>query len=399
MISFGKAFSFLLFGLWLVFPASCNSSSSKSTSSTIGGGTSGAPAIRLESVATGLSDPIGLFNAGDGSGRLFVIEQGGTIRVLQNGAVGETPFLDIQDRVSAGGERGLLGLAFHPKFEENRRFFVNYTSDAGGLHTVISEFTVDPATGRADPASERILLTIPQPFSNHNGGTILFGPDGFLYIGMGDGGAGNDPQNNAQNLGTPLGKMLRIDVDQKAGGKEYAVPADNPFVSTPGAAPEIWAYGLRNPWRFSFDRQAGLLYVGDVGQNAREEIDVIRKGGNYGWRVMEGMICTPGVNPDCDKSPYLLPILDYPRSEGTTVVGGYVYRGSAIPNLPGAYLYADFGSGRLWMLRYDGSAVSDQRLLLETGKNISSFGEDEQGELYITAYDGEIFKMVSGQAT
>lgn len=397
MISFGKVFSFLLFGLWLIFSASCNSSSSKNTSSSIGGGTPGVPTIRLESVAIGLTDPIGLFNAGDESGRLFVIEQGGTIRILQKGAVSGTPFLDIRERVTAGGEKGLLGLAFHPKFKENGRFFVNYTSPTGGLHTVISEFKA--GAGGADPDSERILLTIPQPFANHNGGNIVFGPDGFLYIGMGDGGAANDPRGNGQNLGTLLGKMLRIDVDQKSGGKEYAVPPDNPFVATPGAAPEIWAYGLRNPWRFSFDPQTGLLYAGDVGQSAREEIHVIRKGGNNGWNVMEGTICTPGVNPDCDKSGYDLPIIDYPRSEGTTVVGGYVYRGSAIPNLAGAYLYADFGSGRLWMLRYDRRAVSDRRPLLETGKSISSFGEDEQRELYLADYSGEIFKIVSGQAT
>lgn len=392
MISFGKAFSFLLFGLWLIFPASCNSSS-KDTPPSIGG-TPAAPTIRLESVATGLDQPIGLFHAGDGSGRLFVIEQEGTIRILQNGAVGETPFLDIRDRVTAGGEKGLLGLAFHPRFEENGRFFVNYTSPAGGrLHTVISEF-------KAGAGSERIFLTIPQPFSNHNGGNIVFGPDRFLYIGMGDGGSANDPEGNGQNLKTLLGKMLRIDVDQKANGKEYAIPPDNPFVATPGAAPEIWAYGLRNPWRFSFDPQTGLLYAGDVGQNAREEIDVIRRGGNYGWNPMEGTICTPGVNHgNCDKSRYDLPIIDYPRSEGTTVVGGYVYRGTAIPNLAGAYLYADFGSGRLWMLRYDGRAVSDQRLLLETGKQIASFGEDEQRELYLADIGGEIFKIVSAEAT
>lgn len=329
----------------------------------------------------------------------MAIEQAGIIRVLQNGAVGAAPFLDIRNRVTAGGEMGLLGLAFHPKFEENGRFFVNYTSPTGGLHTVISEFKVG-AGGAGDPASERILLTIPQPFSNHNGGNIVFGPDGFLYIGMGDGGSGNDPQGNGQRLDTLLGKMLRIDVDQTAGGKEYAVPPDNPFISIPGAAPENWAYGLRNPWRFSFDPQTGHLYAGDVGQTAREEIHVIRKGGNNGWNPMEGTICTPGVNNgNCDKSRYDLPIIDYPRSEGTTVVGGYVYRGSAIPNLAGAYLYADFGSGRLWMLRYDGNAVSDQRLLLETGNSISSFGEDEQRELYLTDYGGEIFKIVSGQAT
>lgn len=358
---------------------------------------SGFPKIRLESAVKGLNQPLGLFHAGDG--RLFIVEQGGTIWIWQNGALLEKPFLDLRDRVTSGGEKGLLGLAFHPKFSENRRFFVNYTSPTGGLHTVIAEFKIGDLPGEADKNSERILLTIPQPFSNHNGGNIVFGPDGDLYIGMGDGGSANDPHGNAQNLATLLGKMLRIDVDQTAGGKKYAVPPDNPFVNTPGTAPEVWAYGLRNPWRFSFDPQTGFLYAGDVGQNAREEIDVIRKGGNYGWNVMEGAICTPGVKPTCDKSRFEPPIIDYPRSEGITVIGGYVYRGKAIPNLVGAYLYGDFGSGRVWALRYDGKSVTARDLLLETGKNIASFGEDEQRELYLVDIGGEVFKIAPAPAS
>jgi glucose/arabinose dehydrogenase len=370
---------------------SCSGADSTSTNSS-----SAFPEIRLESVVKGLNQPLGLVHAGDGSGRLFIVEQTGTIRIYQDGVLIDKPFLDLTDRVTSGDETGLLGLAFHPKFSENHRLFVNYTSPVGGLHTVISEFTVGNTPAEADKNSERILLTISQPFANHNGGDVVFGPDGYLYIGMGDGGSGYDPQGNGQNLATLLGKMLRIDVDQKTAGKEYGIPADNPLVGTNNAAPEIWAYGLRNPWRFSFDPATGLLYVGDVGQSDREEIDEIRKGRNYGWNVMEGTICTPGVNPVCDKSPLEPPIIDYPRSEGTTVIGGGVYRGKAIPDLAGAYLYGDFGSGRLWALRYDGKEVTGQRLLLETGKNISSFGEDEQGEHYLVDYGGEIFKIMPG---
>ncbi|MBI3804010.1 MAG: PQQ-dependent sugar dehydrogenase [Nitrospirae bacterium] len=357
-------------------------------------GGSAAPAVRLESIAKGLSQPLGLFPAVDGSGRLFIVEQGGTIRVWEKGAILERPFLDIRDRVTAGGEKGLLGLAFHPKFSENRRLFVNYTSPEGGLHTVISEFKAGDPLTEADPKRERILLTIPQPFANHNGGNIVFGSDGKLYIGMGDGGAANDPRGNGQNLGALLGKMLRIDVDSQTVGKGYGIPPDNPFVSQSSAAPEVWAYGLRNPWRFSFDPTTGLLYVGDVGQDDREEIDVVHKGGNYGWNVMEGTICTPGVNPVCDKSRFEPPILDYPRSDGITVIGGYVYRGSAIPFLAGAYLYGDFGSGRVWMLRYDGKKVIEQQLLLDTKRRISSFGEDAARELYLVDYAGEVLKFV-----
>ncbi len=337
---------------------------------------------------------MGLIHAGDGSGRVFIVEQQGTIRVLKNERLSEKLFLDIRDRVTSGGEKGLLGLAFHPNFSKNRRLFVNYTSPAGGLHTVISEFKIGDNPNEADPKSERALLTIPQPYSNHNGGNIVFGPDGYLYIGMGDGGSGNDPHGNGQNIGTLLGKMLRIDINKKEKGRAYGVPRDNPFVGQKNAAPEIWAYGLRNPWRYSFDPVTGLLYAGDVGQVDREEIDVIRRGRNYGWNIMEGTICTPGVNPNCDKKGLELPIYDYPRSEGTTVIGGYVYRGSAIPNLCGAYIYGDYGNGRIWALRYDGRSVTDHRLLLETHRSISSFGEDEQREIYVVDHDGEVLKIV-----
>jgi glucose/arabinose dehydrogenase len=238
-------------------------------------------------------------------------------------------------------------------------------------------------------------LTISQPYSNHNGGNLAFGKDGYLYIGMGDGGSANDPHGNGQNLVTLLGKMLRIDVDHTTEGKTYTIPPDNPFVGRKNAAPEIWAYGLRNPWRFSFDHATGLLYAGDVGQNAKEEIDVIRKGGNYGWNIMEGTICTPGVNRRCDRRGLELPIQDYPRSEGTVVIGGYVYRGHSLPNLCGTYLYGDFGNGRIFGLRYDGKSVTDAQRLLETGRPISSFGEDEQRELYLIDHGGEIFKIVA----
>jgi glucose/arabinose dehydrogenase len=258
---------------------------------------------------------------------------------------------------------------------------------------VISEFRVGPRPDEADKKSERILLTIPQPYSNHNGGNIVFGPDGYLYIGMGDGGSGNDPHGNGQNLSTLLGKMLRIHVDKSDPGKAYGIPPDNPFVSTKGTAPEIWAYGLRNPWRFAFDPMTQRLYAGDVGQNAREEIDVILKGKNYGWNIMEGTICTPGVNPNCNRQGLELPILDYPRSEGTAVIGGYVYRGSQIPALCGVYLFADYGNGRIFGLRYDGRSVTDHRVLLETGRSITSLGEDERRELYVVDGTGEVLKI------
>lgn len=352
------------------------------------------PTIRLVTALSGFKNPVGLYSAGDGSGRLFIVEQRGTIQVRRPGQVGSKTFLDISDRVTSGGELGLLGLAFHPNFQENGRFFVNYTARTGGLHSAISEFRVNDHPDQADGRIERILLTVPQPYSNHNGGDIAFGPDGMLYIALGDGGSGNDPDGNGQDLSTMLGKILRIDVDRSQGKKSYGVPPDNPFAKRRNAAPEIWAYGLRNPWRFAFDPGTGRLFAGDVGQRAREEIDLITKGGNYGWNVMEGTICTPGVNPQCKPAGFEPPIIDYPRSEGTTVIGGRVYRGSAIPSLCGVYVYGDFGNGRIWGLRYDGGAVIEQQKLLESDRSISAFGEDEQRELYVVDYAGEILKIV-----
>lgn len=352
------------------------------------------PTLRLVTAFSGFKNPVGLSPAGDGSGRLFIVEQRGTIQVRKPGQGGSKTFLDISDRVASGGEMGLLGLTFHPNFPENGRFFVNYTARTGGLHSTISEFRVNGNPDQADARIERILLTVPQPYANHNGGDIAFGPDGMLYIAFGDGGSGNDPHGNGQNLSALLGKILRIDVDRSEGRKAYGVPPDNPFVARKNAAGEIWAYGLRNPWRLAFDPATGGLFAGDVGQRAREEIDLIKKGGNYGWNVMEGTICTPGVNPNCKSGGFESPIIDYPRSEGTTVIGGRVYRGQAIPSLCGVYIYGDFGNGRIWGLRYDGGAVIEQQKLLESGRSISAFGEDEQRELYVVDYAGEILKIV-----
>lgn len=353
------------------------------------------PEIRLKTLVKGLNRPLALLHAKDGSDRLFIVEQSGLVKIFKDGKVLKTPFLDIRDRVTSGGEKGLLGFAFHPDFSRNRRFFVNYTESKRGLKTVISEFTADKQLASVNPASERKILSIAQPFGNHNGGQIAFGPDGYLYIGTGDGGAGNDPKGNGQKLSTLLGKILRIDIDRKKAGKQYAVPSDNPFTTQRKIAPEIWAYGFRNPWRFSFDAQSGALYVGDVGQNHREEIDLVERGGNYGWRLMEGNICTPRVRTFCDKSKFRLPLFDYPRSVGTVVIGGYVYRGRSMPNLQGAYIFGDFGNGRIWMFRLKEGKAQDYRLLLESDRPISAFAEDEKHELYVIDYSGSILKISS----
>jgi len=352
------------------------------------------PPVALQSIVRGLSRPLDMVTAADGSGRLFIVEQGGTIRALAGGKLLDAPFLDIRKRVTSGGELGLLGLAFHPDYAANHRFFVNYTSSSNGLHTVIAEFHTTDNPDQAQESTEQILLTVAQPFANHKGGDLVFGPDKFLYIGLGDGGSRNDPNGNGQNLRVLLGKMLRVDVDHTSGTRPYAIPSDNPFVGLKGAAQEVWAYGFRNPWRYSFDPVNGFLYLGDVGQDTREEIDVIRKGRNYGWNIMEGSICTPGVDPHCDKKGLDLPIYDYPRTEGTTVIGGYVYRGGSITGLCGSYLYGDFGNGRIWGFRFDGKSMRQHRLLLETHRHISSFGEDDQRELYVVDLDGELLKIV-----
>ncbi len=352
--------------------------------------------LSLERVVDGLARPLGVVAPGDGSGRLFVVLQGGRILVLAGGTLLPEPFLDLSDRVSCCGERGLLGLAFHPDFAANGLFFVNYT-DTGG-DTVISRFAVSADADRADPTSEVEVLGYAQPFANHNGGQLAFGPDGYLYIGSGDGGSGGDPANNGQSLDTLLGKLLRIDVD----GSPYAIPPDNPFAGNGGARPEIWAYGLRNPWRFSFDRATGDLFVGDVGQSSREEIDFqpAASGGgeNYGWRRMEGTLCfDPPSN--CDDGSLVVPILEYGHDAGCSVTGGFRYRGRAVPELAGVYLFADFCSGTVWGATEAGGAWS-ATVLAETGLAVSSFGEDEAGELYLThldAADGAVYRL-AGEA-
>ena len=353
---------------------------------------SGAVQVKLDRIVSGLSNPVYVTHAGDGSGRLFVVEQAGIIRIIQKGALLSTPFLDIRDRVESGGEKGLLSVAFHNNYESNRRFFVDYTTRRGGqLKTFIAEYKVsatDPNV--ADPTSERVLLEIDQPFSNHNGGLVKFGPDGMLYIGMGDGGAGGDPLGHGQNLNTLLGALLRIDVD---GGSPYAIPSDNPFVGEAGARGEIWAYGLRNPWRFSFDRCKGRLFLADVGQNSWEEVDLIEKGGNYGWNIMEGAHCFKPPT-GCNTTGLKLPIAEYANPAlGCSIIGGYVYRGKQHAELMGRYFFGDFCSGRLWSLTEATSGGWAMTELLQTGLSISSFGEDEEGEVYIVDYYGSIYRL------
>jgi glucose/arabinose dehydrogenase len=355
-----------------------------------------ANSITLTPVVSGLSSPVDLQATDDGTGRLFVVEQAGTIRILQAGALLTTPFLDIRTRVNFSGEMGLLGAVFHPAFAQNQRFYVNYVRllATGQIQSVIAEYRVSAANAnQADPASERILLTVNQPFANHKAGQLAFGPDKFLYIGLGDGGSGGDPLGNAQNLQTLLGKMLRIDVDRTTGALPYAIPADNPFVAG-GGLPEIWAYGLRNPFRFSFDTATGKLFVGDPGQQLFEEVDIVQKGGNFGWNVMEGLHC---FNPatGCNMTGLTLPIAEYGRSEGIAVIGGYVYHGPAIPTLAGSYVFGDFGSGNIWRLTQDNSGAWQRVLLLSSGRNISSFGLDSAGELYLVDYGGGAILKVS----
>ena len=349
--------------------------------------------VELVPVLSGLSSPVFAGNAGDGSNRLFVIEQAGVIRVRQPGASSAGTFLDIRAKVAAGGERGLLGLAFHPQYASNGRFYVDYTRVADGA-IVIAEYRVSTDANIADPSTEKVLLTIPHPtFANHNGGMLAFGPDDLLYIGVGDGGSGNDPPDNAQNLDVLLGKILRIDIDRgdTAAGTPYAVPADNPFVNAPGRD-EIFAYGLRNPWRFSFDRVTGVQWVADVGQGTREEVDMpIVKGGNYGWRVYEGFECTGNDPSLCDPSRYRFPIFDYPHTASRcSITGGYVYRGSQSALPGGTYVYGDYCSGDIF-----GWNGSTQSVLLTTGLNIASFGEDEQGEVYVVALGGSVSRLAA----
>jgi glucose/arabinose dehydrogenase len=340
-------------------------------------------------IATDLNKPLGFTHAGDHSGRSFILEQPGVIWVYQNGERLSTPFLDIRDRVEdSQNEQGLLGLAFHPDFKGNGFFYVNYTGKGGD--TRISRFQISGDGNIADPGSEKLLLQIKQPYANHNGGHLLFGPDGYLYIGTGDGGSGGDPQGNAQNTNSLLGKLLRIDVDH---GDPYAVPGDNPYIGG-GGRPEIWAIGLRNPWRYTFDRATGNFYIGDVGQNAWEEISFLEAGhpggANFGWNFLEASHAYGGSPPE--DVIMIPPIWEYNHAQGCSVTGGISYRGS-MPEWQGIYVYGDFCSGTVWGLLQNAEGVWQNMILYQTVVNITSFGEDEFGELYMVGRNGSVYML------
>ena len=353
------------------------------------------PTLSFTPVVSGLSNPTDFQAPDDGSGRFFVVEQAGRIRIFVKGALLATPFLDISSKVDFSGEMGLLGLTFHPQFPQKNLFYVHYDRLAAGvMQSVIAEYQLlAPDSNQANSASERILLAVDQPFGNHKGGQIAFGPDGFLYIALGDGGSGGDPLGNGQNLQTLLGKVLRIDVDHTSPGLQYAIPPTNPFAAGAGR-PEIWAYGLRNPFRFSFERGTGRLFCGDVGQDKYEEIDILQSGGNFGWNVMEGMHC---YNPasGCNMSGLILPIAEYDHTEGDAVIGGYVYKGSAIPSLASAYIFSDHGSGTIWKLVEAPPGTWTRTKLLSSNRPISSLGQDVAGEVYFVDYSGNVLKLTA----
>jgi glucose/arabinose dehydrogenase len=349
----------------------------------------------LTNVVSGLTNPLGLEKP-PGDARLFVVEQPGTIRIIKNGALLSGNFLDIHSLVNFdGAEQGLLGMAFHPNYSTNRKFYVNYNRDNGTRQTVIAEFQASASDpDQADPASERDLLVVNQPFANHKGGQLIFGSDGFLYIGLGDGGSSGDPLHNGQNLSTLLGKILRIGVDPPfTASLQYAIPPDNPFVAG-GGLPEIFAYGLRNPWRFTLERGGGRIFVADVGESSWEEVDILQNGGNYGWSVMEGAHC---FNPStgCDTSNKILPIAEYPHTVGIAVIGGYVYKGSAIPSLANKYIFGDL-TGKIFSLTEAPADTWTRADLLTTNLTISSLGQDNNGEMYVLDYGGgNVLKLAS----
>lgn len=357
--------------------------------------------IRLEPVLSGgLNAPLYVTHAFDD--RLFVVEQPGRIRIIENGQLLQEPFIDLRDRVgSVGSEQGLLSLAFHPQYAQagaagSGKFYVNYTDYSGT--TTISRFSVDPAAPNlADKTSEVVLLTVDQPYANHNGGLLKFGPDGYLYVGLGDGGSANDPLNNGQSPNTLLGSILRLDVSD--GGESYSIPADNPFVGDTNRLDEIWAFGVRNPWRFSFDRLTGDLYIADVGQNLWEEVNfqpaASTGGENYGWNILEGTHCFR--SDPCDETGLILPVAEYSHAPHCSVTGGYVYRGSAYPEMTGNYFFGDYCSGAIWRLYPDGTGGWDMASVLDSDLVLPSFGEDVHGELYaIDRTNGAIFQIVPG---
>ena len=359
------------------------------------------PKIAFATLAEGLSSPLGVVHARDRTKRLFIVEQTGTIRIFRRGEIRTRPFLDISNLTEGDGERGLLGLAFHPNYRLNRRFYVYYTAATSGTVTVAEYKRKKKDSGRANPASARILLEILHPVANHNGGSIAFGPDGYLYLGIGDGGGAGDPEGDAQRLDNLLGKQLRIDVNSRDEGLQYGIPEDNPFVGTPGARPEIWAYGLRNPWRFSFDRQTGDLWIADVGQNRLEEVNRAEPdagGLNYGWNVMEGTDCF-ATTTDCSDDPlaqgYHMPLATYTHDDGCSVTGGHVYRGTELTDLIGRYFFADYCTGLVWSVDAGGPERQEPQLLLDSNHAFSSFGEDGRGNLYATDLIGKLLRLTA----
>lgn len=371
-------------------PASTRSDAAPSNDQMQAGG------VRLARVAGSLGDAVYVTGAPGQANRLYVVRQGGRIVVLVRGRVTGAPFLDVSGLISTGGEQGLLGLAFHPRYAQNGRFYVNYT-DRGG-DTRVVEYRRG-SSGRADPSSARVLLTVDQPYENHNGGHLAFGPDGFLYIGMGDGGSGGDPHGNGQRLDTLLGKLLRIDVDSRTGDLPYGIPADNPFRGGAGRA-EIYSYGLRNPWRFSFDRTRGDLWIGDVGQGSIEEIDFRRRGAgrgaNFGWNAFEGRARFSGGGA-LRGSAHVPPVAQYTHAKGCSVTGGYVYRGTRVPALRGRYVYADYCTGRVWTMRAGPrpGGVREITGRLRSLSSVTSFGEGQNGDLYVIA-SGSLYRFVRG---
>jgi hypothetical protein len=355
--------------------------------------------LGLTAVANGLSSPLLVTNAGDGSKRLFIVEQTGGVRIVKDGTLLAAPFIDLSRSVSHGGEQGLLGLAFHPSYETNGKLYLSYTDVKGT--SVIREYRVSSSNpDRVDGSSGRTILRVAQPYENHNGGHIAFGPDGYLYIGLGDGGSGSDPGNRAQSALTLLGKMLRIDVNRRTGSLAYGIPTSNPYVGRTGLD-QIWAAGLRNPWGWSFDRLTGDLWIADVGQESREEVDRAlavsgRNAGralNFGWRVMEGTRCFKPSSA-CNRTGKTLPLTEYGHSGGRcSITGGYVYRGKAYPDLVGAYLFGDYCSGEIWYVDRGAARGVTPTRALDTSESLTSFGEDESGELYLTAAGGTVYRI------
>ncbi len=360
-------------------------------------GAQDAASFSLSLLAEGLDKPLFLADPNDGSGRLFIVEQTGAIRILRDGAIEATPWLDLTESVSGSNEQGLLGLALHPEFTSNGLLFVHFTNLNG--NTVVQRYQQSTDNSdQVDMDSGFTVLTVEQPAPNHNGGMLAFGPDGYLYIGLGDGGSQGDPSGNGQDLGVLLGKILRIDIDSDPGDGGYIVPVDNPFVQIFSARGEIWATGLRNPWRFSFDRETGDLWIGDVGQNSFEEIDFQPAGVgglNYGWSLAEGPVCYN--DPSCDTNDQLTwPVFTYGRDVGLSVTGGYVYRGETVSGLYGSYLCGDYGTGSIWVLTPDGNGEYSASDPIPTDLLISSFGEDAAGELYVLDLNGSVFQIVAG---